>query len=90
MGMAALKLRIMPEDVDTDMKFIEDKLPGIIEKFQAKIHSSVIEEVAFGLKSIVLTLAWPEQNSQDDLEEQLKSIEGVNSIEVIDFRRAIG
>jgi translation elongation factor aEF-1 beta len=90
MAIAALTLRIMPDSLEADINLISDEISKVVEKFNAKIHKSEIEEVAFGLKSIVLVLAWPDQNNQDDLEIQLNAIKGVGSVEFLDCRRAIG
>ena len=48
------------------------------------------EPIAFGLKAIIALFAWPEEKELESLENELKDIEGVNSIQVIDIRRAFG
>ncbi|MEM4270812.1 MAG: hypothetical protein QXO70_01810, partial [Candidatus Pacearchaeota archaeon] len=52
----------------------------------------IIEEqdIAFGLKAIIVTIAWPEEKNTDIAENKLKEITGVSSTEIIDYRRAIG
>jgi len=49
------------------------------------------EPIAFGLKALKITFVSDEsKGSTDALEENIKKIAGVNSVEVIDVRRAIG
>ena len=49
------------------------------------------EPIAFGLKALKITFAMDEnKGSTDTLEEDINGIEGVNSVEVVDVRRAIG
>ncbi|MEM4703099.1 MAG: elongation factor 1-beta [Candidatus Pacearchaeota archaeon] len=91
MVIAALKIKILPDSPDVDLQEIEKKIKKIIEQFpNAKLHSTETEEIAFGLKALILTIAWPENLEQSFLEDKLKSIEHVDSVEVIDFRRAVG
>ena len=90
MGIAALKIKIMPESVDTDLEKIRQEAEKIINKQNAKLHSSEIEEIAFGLKALILLVAWPEEQEQSGLEDALRNIPEVQSAEVIDFRRAFG
>jgi elongation factor 1-beta len=90
MGIAALKIRIMPESVETDLQAIKKEAEKRISNLNAKLHSSEVQEIAFGLKALILTIAWPEEKEQSEVEEALRSIEEVQSAEVIDFRRAIG
>lgn len=90
MGIAALKIRMMPMSVDTDIEKIKKNAEGIIQSKDAKLHSAEIEEIAFGLKALILTVAWPEEKDQSELEDALKKVPEVQSAEVIDFRRAFG
>ena len=90
MGIAALKIKIMPESVDADMdkilKDAEQKVSGL----GVKLHAHEIEPIAFGLKALILTLAWPEEKDQELIESKLREIADVQSVEVIDFRRSPG
>ena len=90
MGIAALKIKIMPESVDTDLEEIKQEAEKIIIGQNAKLHSTEIEEIAFGLKALVIIVAWPEEKEQSELEDALRNIPEVQSAEVIDFRRAFG
>lgn len=90
MAYAALKLKIMPESPDTDLKKIEEDVTKIVEELSAKVHSFEREDVAFGLRAVIPTILWPENQDLDLIEEKVSQISGVNSVQVIDFRRMIG
>lgn len=91
MGTAALKLRIMPESPESDLEAIKTKAKELVTKHnKVLVHSIEEEEIAFGLKAIIMTLVWPEELEQSVVEDELAEIPEVNSVEVIDFRRVIG
>lgn len=79
MGKVAITLRIMPESVSTKM--------GNIKKEILKLEAKEIkeEEIAFGLKSLkVLFLIEDEGGVQDKIIKNLKSIEGVKEVQILD------
>ncbi len=91
MGTAALKIRIMPESPESNLEAIENKAKELaIKHNKVLVHSIVEEPVAFGLKAIIITLVWPEELEQSVIEDEFAKIPEVNSVQVIDFRRAIG
>jgi len=90
MPIAALKLKILPDSPDVDLKAIEYQAEKIALELGCKSFKAEHEEIGFGLKAIILTLAWPEQQEQELIEGKLRKIEHVDSVEVIDFRRALG
>lgn len=90
MVFAGLKIKVMPESPEEDLKKIENSISEIVESLSAKMHAVEIEDVAFGLKALIITIAWPETQDLDLIEEKVAQVSGVNSVQVIDFRRAIG
>ena len=90
MPYAALKVKIMPVSPEVDMHSVLEKSKVKIEELGTKLHSHEIQPIAFGLNALILTIAWPENKDLDTIENSLAEIEDVNSVEVIDFRRAIG
>ena len=90
MGTALVTIKIMPESPESDLDEIQNKAKQIIEEKGGKTPSTKTEPVAFGLNAILLNFAMDESLSQDDFENPLKELDGVNSVEVIDFRRAFG
>ena len=92
MANVIITLKIMPVSTMIDL----DKLAALVEK---EVHSftgngeiKIIQEpIAFGLKALkVMFLSPEEKGTTDKLENKIKGIKGVNSVECIDVRRAIG
>ncbi len=88
--MAVLKLKIMPESPETDLEKIKKEIEERIKKFDVKNHSFEIQPIAFGLKALIVTLAWPEEKGTDEAVEEFSKIEHVSTIDIIDYRRAFG
>ena len=90
MGTIAVKIKIMPVSPDTDLNKIQEEIGKILE--QNKVKNTQFEErpIAFGLKAIIFLFGWPEEKPLEELEENFKKVENVNSVEVVDIRRAIG
>lgn len=85
-------LNIMPESPDIDLKALEAQSLAKIKKFSGMDNHKVeIKPVAFGLKALSIMFVMAEdKGSTDALEEEISSIDGVNSVEVTDVRRTIG
>jgi elongation factor 1-beta len=91
MGTAALKIKLMPESPDVDLETIKEKAKNLALKHnKVLVHSIEEEEIAFGLKAVIITLVWPEELEQSVIEDEFAGIEQVNSVQIIDFRRVIG
>ena len=85
-------IKIMPESPDTDLSAIEDEAREKIRSYSGNEEMrSEQEPIAFGLKALKIKFVMDEnKGSPDALEEDLRSIDGVNSVETIDVRRALG
>ncbi|HEB46865.1 MAG TPA: elongation factor 1-beta [Candidatus Pacearchaeota archaeon] len=90
MGVAAVKIKLMPVSPETDLKKIEEKTKEILAKNNVKNPQFEVQKIAFGIKALIVLFGWPEEKSLEELEENLKKISEVNSVDVIDIRRAIG
>ena len=92
MANAIATIKIMPESPDVDLHKIEKEALKIILDFAGKGDTRTeIKPVAFGLKSLNITFIMDEAlGTPDRIEEQLAAIEGVNSVETTDVRRAVG
>ena len=92
MAQVVITLKIMPSSPQIDLGNIEQKAKAKIVDFsQNDEMKSEQEPIAFGLKALKITFVMDENNgSTDALEESIKGIKGVNSVETIDVRRAIG
>lgn len=83
--------KIMPESPDVDLDKIKESADRLIKEFGGEIGKVEKEPIAFGLEALNLIFVMDESlGSTDDLEEKVENIEGVNSVEVTDVRRAIG
>jgi len=91
MARVIVTMRIMPAGVDVDFAAIEKKASLLIAEFGGNVAKSEQVPVAFGLKSLNLMFIMNEDiGSTETLEEDIKKIKGVESVEVIDVRRAVG
>ena len=79
----------MPEGIPEDFEKLKSALREIVEKAQGKVNEVEEQPIAFGLKALILSVAMDESLETAELEESLKSAEGVSSLDVIDYRRAI-
>ena len=90
MATTAVIVKVMPSGLETDIKEIETSAKKILEAKGAKNISIEEQEIAFGLKAIMLKFAWPEENGTDFIEESLSKIKDVSSVTIEDYRRAFG
>ena len=90
MGIAAVKIKLMPTSPEVNLEEIKEKAKIIVEQKSGKNCKFEEEPIAFGLKAIIVFFAWPEELELEELEEELKKIENVNSVQVVDMRRAFG
>lgn len=77
-------MRIMPEGLEVDIKQLELEI--------RKLGSIQITEkpVAFGLKAIEAAFSVPDgAGGTEEIEEKLRAMEGVSSVEVISMGREI-
>ena len=88
MTIVAVQIKVMPESIETNLKELELEITKALEKEGAKIQNSKQEPVAFGLKAVIITLAWPEEKDTSII-ENIK-VPGLNSIQILDYRRAFG
>ncbi len=92
MANVVVTLKIMPESPDTDLKLIEEQALSRIRNFAGDKETKTIQEpIAFGLKALKIIFVMNESNgSPDPLADEISKLNGVNSAEVVDVRRAIG
>ncbi|OGJ20417.1 hypothetical protein A3K73_00190 [Candidatus Pacearchaeota archaeon RBG_13_36_9] len=88
MGQNAVEVTVMPESLETNLEEIKEE----IKKKLTKSKNITIEEkeVAFGLKSLSLLVAWPDNEDTDEIETLISQIKGVSSVRIEDIRRAFG
>jgi len=90
MAVAAIKIKLMPESLDVNLEEIKKKAEEKILKLKGLNPQFSEENIAFGLKALIITLAWPESQETGILETELAGIDGVSSAQIIDYRRAFG
>lgn len=90
MGVALIKLKIMPKSPDTNLEQIEQKGKQEIEKQGAEITKFEQEPIAFGLKALIAYIRLDESKQDTDfLENTFTNMEQVTSAEIIDYRREL-
>jgi len=90
MGIAAVKIKILPTSPETDLEDLKRTVKSLVEKLGGKNCSFEEEAIAFGLRAIIAFFAWPEELELEELENTLQKIEEVSSLQIIDMRRALG
>ncbi|MFH1585843.1 MAG: elongation factor 1-beta [archaeon] len=90
MGTALLKYKIMPTSPDVDLEGIKNKAHDIISENEGKNIMFHEEPIAFGLKAVMASFDISESDPLDPIEEGLKRVENVNSVQCVDMRRAFG
>jgi translation elongation factor aEF-1 beta len=86
-GIAGIKIKIMPSSPEVNLEEIENITKEIVEKEGGFNRKYEIEPIAFGLKAIVAFFEWPEEKEIEYLEEKLRNIENVQSVQTIDMRK---
>jgi len=83
----AAQMRIMPTGVDADFKSLEKKIEGIVGKY-GKVHKTEIKPLAFGLKSLEVTLLLSDKDGGiDEIEVGISKLPGVGSVETTEVNR---
>ncbi|MBS3095752.1 elongation factor 1-beta [Candidatus Woesearchaeota archaeon] len=91
MASVIITFKVTLESPDVDADGVKYKVINAIEDYGADVGKSEIEEVAYGIKAVKIIFIMDEsKGATDPLEEKVKEIEGVSSVEVVDVRRAIG
>lgn len=92
MANVIVTLKIMPESPEIDLAGLQEKSLKHIREFAGEGDTKTEEEpIAFGLKALKIIFVMDESlGSTESLEENIRSIKGIQSVEVVDVRRAIG
>ncbi len=79
----------MPESPSIDLEIIKSVSKEDIEEISGTITSVEEEPIAFGLKALIIGIRINEDVDSSKIEEVLANIDGVSSVQIIDYRRAI-
>jgi len=91
MGTAGIQFKIMPESLEVDLEKLKEEIKTKVESFESGVFNDAKKEpIAFGLNALIITIALSEDEESDTVENAIKKIEGVSSIELIDYRRVVG
>jgi len=90
MGIAVIKIKIMPSSVEEDLEEIKTHAEKKITKGKGTNCRFEEENIAFGLKAVLVSFALDESFELENIERDLEKIKGVNSVQVVDMRRAFG
>ena len=82
----------MPKSPDVNLDKLKEKIKEKIKNFFGETETKEeIEPVAFGLSALKIIFVMDEEKGDTEkLEEEIKNLEEVNSVEVVDVRRALG
>ena len=90
MSKVIITFKIMPESLDVDLKKLEVDVKRLINKY-GEVGKVEVEEIAFGLKALKFIVIYDESKGDTEfLEDNIRNIDVVNSVDVVDVRRAIG
>lgn len=90
MAIAVIKMKVLPVSPEIDLEKLKETIKNLIEGSEGKNCNFEEEPIAFGLKALIVFFSWPESSELESLEEKIKSIEDVSSMQIIDMRRAFG
>jgi len=91
MATAGIQFKIMPESLEVDLEKLKEKIKTKVESFESGVFNEAKKQpIAFGLNALIVTIALSEDEESDAVENAIKEIQGVSSIELIDYRRALG
>lgn len=92
MGTAVVTVKVMPESPETDMEKIQADVEKIVKEFAGERDTKAeIEPMAFGLKALKFIFVMDEDlGSPDIVADKVNEVEGVQSAEISDVRRAVG
>lgn len=83
-------LKIMPVSPDVNLEELLKNIKNKIEPLGAGIGKHEFEDVAFGLKAIKIIFIYNEEKSVEEIEDKIKEIDEVSTVDVTDMRRTIG
>lgn len=89
MGVALIKLKIMPTGLDVDLEELKTTVTTKITGVGGEVTKFEEEPIAFGLKALIAYTRLSEDKDTSVVEEALKDVEGVSSSDIIDYRRAV-
>ncbi len=83
MARVAVIMRVLPSSVELDLEELKARIEKALPEGY-KIEGSGVEPIAFGLKALKLIVSMPEETEggTEALEEAIRSVEGVDEVEI--------
>ena len=89
MGQVNIRIKFMPSGVSVNLEKMKEEIKKLLEKHGGKGSIFSEEPIAFGLKAVIATFLYPEEKEFEPVENELAKIRDVNSVQIIDMRRAL-
>ena len=91
MAKVVVTLKIMPESPDVNLDNLQKKILKKIKDAFGDTETKVEKEpIGFGLNALKIFFVMDESKKTESLENSIKNIDEVQSVDVVDVRRAIG
>jgi elongation factor 1-beta len=89
MGSVIVTYKVFPEDIVPDFEPMKKEITAKLPKY-AEIMGYGEEEVAFGLKALLVQIKFPEDQTGvvDELETTLATIKGISQVQTLFIRRS--
>lgn len=87
MARLIVRIKILPESIETDLDALEKRIEGSLPDGMA-IKAHKIEPIAFGLNALLIDFAMDDKEGQmEELEDKVRKIEGVSEIQIVNLSR---
>ena len=84
-------IKLVPTGVEVDLEKIKIACVKEIQDYNGRWLSDEVQPIAYGLNALKIIFSYDEsRGGTDEIEARLARIENVQSVDVIDVRRAIG
>ncbi len=85
MGLAAITIKFMPEDVETDLEAMQGEIKNLLPEF-ARLNTMEVQPIAFGLSAVVITVIIDDKkDSPDAVMDSLNKVTNTQSVEITDI-----
>lgn len=89
MGVALFQIKLMPESPELNRVSLAEQAKETVEDLGATQITITEQPVAFGLVAIILGFRINEDTDSSKIEECLANVDGISSVQIVDYRRAI-